>query len=232
EVITVELSRDPSTYASQLKSLAVFEKVAITAEDQKKTEQYAQNFKRASLKREISDINTFFESLGTEITLSEADDKHKVRVHQLFTKTNQFNLTTNRYSLAEVERFIEDVEWDLRITHVKDNFGDLGIVGLYLVNKKHATARIDSFILSCRVMGRGIETAMMNKIKEDYLMNDDFEKISAIYLPTVKNKPVTDFYGTEGFDVISDESSVEKKYIISKQRVQLRECVGITIRSV
>jgi len=71
----------------------------------------------------------------------------------------------------------------------------------------------------------------MNKIKEDYLMNDTFEKISAIYLPTVKNKPATDFYGAEGFDVVSDESS-EKKYIISKQRVELRECAGITIRSV
>ncbi len=236
EVTTIALSDDPSSYASQLKALTVFEKIALTAEDRQKTEQYAQNAKRTSLKNEISDINSFYESLGTEITISVADDKHKTRVHQLFTKTNQFNLTTNRYSLADVQRFIEDAEWDLQVTHVKDNFGDLGVVGLYLVNKQDNSVNIDSFILSCRAMGRGIETAMMNKIKQDYLLNNDFEKLSARYLATAKNKPVVDFYGKEGFDVVAhkscDEAMVETKYIINKQHAQVRECTGITVRGI
>lgn len=236
DVTTVELHKDPSIYGFQLKNLVVFEKTVLTAEDKNKTEQYAQNAKRASLKREIRDINSFYESLGTEITISEADDRHKARVHQLFTKTNQFNLTTNRYSLAEVQKFIEDEEWDLHVTHVKDNFGDLGLVGLYLINKKDHNVSIDSFILSCRAMGRGIETAMMNKIKQDYLINEDYKKVSARYRPTAKNKPVTDFYGTEGFNVVSGESPdevlAETTYMISKQYVQLRECTGITIRGV
>ncbi|MDX2505069.1 MAG: HAD-IIIC family phosphatase [Gammaproteobacteria bacterium] len=232
EVTTIELSCDPSLYVSQLKNLALFEKVAITDEDRQKTEQYAQNLQRADLKREINDINSFYESLGTEITISVADNKHKARIHQLFTKTNQFNLTTNRYSLSEVEQFIVENEWDLNITHVKDNFGDLGIVGLYLINKKDATPRIDSFILSCRAMGRGIEVSMMNKIKADYLMNGSFDKISAVFLPTAKNQPVTDFYETEGFDVVSEAKSAEKRYIIHKQYAQLHECAGIKFRSV
>ena len=232
EVETVELSKDPSTYVLQLKNLAVFEKIALTTEDRQKTEQYRQNSKRESLKKEISDINSFYESLGTVITIKVAEDKDKTRIHQLFSKTNQFNLTTYRYSLAEVQRFVEDKEWDLNITYVKDNFGDLGVVGLYLVSKKDSTARIDSFILSCRAMGRGIETAMMNKIKKDYLINDGFDKMSAIFLSTIKNKPVTNFYETEGFDVIEDDSSQKKKYSLSKQNVKIRGCVGITIRGV
>jgi FkbH-like protein len=160
------------------------------------------------------------------------DDKHKARVHQLFTKTNQFNLTTIRYSPSDIQRFIKDAEWDIRITHVKDKFGELGIVGLYLVNNEKTVARIDSFILSCRAMGRGIETAMMNKIKEDYLVSERYDGVVASYLPTAKNKPVTEFYETEGFDVVSEESSGEKKYIITRQQAELRECVGINIRSV
>ncbi|MCK5359845.1 MAG: GNAT family N-acetyltransferase, partial [Gammaproteobacteria bacterium] len=234
EVKTVELSSDPSEYVSQLKDLAVFEKLSLTDEDRQKTEQYAQNSKRESLKREIKDIGSFYESLGTEVSISVAGDKHKARVHQLFTKTNQFNLTTNRYSIADVQRFIEDAEWELQVTHVKDNFGDLGVVGLYLINKKGSDVSIDSFILSCRAMGRGIETAMMNKIKQDYLLDDNADEVFASYLPTVKNKPVVDFYETEGFDVLagsSDESSAGIKYIMNKQNVQIRECAGITIRS-
>jgi len=232
EVTTIELPNDPSLYVSQLKNLTLFEKVAITDEDRQKTEQYAQNTKRAALKREISDINSFYESLGTEVTINVAGDKHKARIHQLFSKTNQFNLTTKRYSISEVEQFIVDDDWDLNITHVKDKFGDLGIVGLYLINKTDDTPKIDSFILSCRAMGRGIETAMMNKIKADYLMNGSFDKISTFYLSTAKNKPVIDFYGSEGFDVVSELASADKEYIINKQYAQLRECPGITVRSV
>ena len=72
----------------------------------------------------------------------------------------------------------------------------------------------------------------MNKIKQDYLLNDSVEKISATYIPTVKNIPVSDFYGVEGFDMVKDESSQAKKYVISKQHAQLRKCAGMTIRSI
>jgi FkbH-like protein len=231
EVTTVELSSDPSTYTSTLTNLTRFEKVSVTAEDQHKSVQYLQNAERAALKHEISDINTFLASLGTEITISEPGDKHKARIHQLFLKTNQFNLTTHRYSLSDVEDFLKNPEWTIHIAQVKDNFGDMGIIGLYLIHKKDGTARIDSFIMSCRAMGRGIETAMMNKIKEDYLMNDSFDQISAIYIPTAKNIPVIDFYDTEGFNMTSKEPAGEKKYLLNRQHVQFRECAGITIRS-
>jgi FkbH-like protein len=234
EVFTVELSGDPSLFAAQLKQADVFEKHMLTAEDREKSAQYAQNAKRASLKQNISDMESFYKSLGTEIVIEQAKDKHKARVHQLFTKTNQFNLTTIRYSLADVEKFIEDAAWDLHITHVKDNFGDLGIVGLYLINKDERAAKIDSFILSCRAMGRGIETAMMNKIKQDYLVDDHVELMTAHFMPTVKNKPVTEFYDAEGFAIDESEPASEpqdgKKYILNRELVQLRECAGITIR--
>ena len=234
EVTTVELSSDPSDYVSQLKALSVFEKLVLTDEDRQKTQQYAQNSKRESLRREIKDIDSFYESLGTEVSIDVAEEKHKARVHQLFTKTNQFNLTTMRYSVADVQRFIEEADWDLQVTHVRDNFGDLGVVGLYLIDKNSSDVRIDSFILSCRAMGRGIETAMMNKIKQDYLLNDGVEKISATYVTTAKNKPVADFYGSEGFGVVdeTDDESSEKKYVINKQYTQLRACSGITVRGI
>lgn len=232
EVETVELSRDPSTYVAQLKNLPVFEKLVITDEDRQKTEQYTQNARRTEQKREINDINTFLESLGTEIKIGSPENKHKARIHQLFSKTNQFNVTTHRYSLADIQRFIEKEEWDINITHVKDNFGELGIVGLYLINKQDKHAAIDSFILSCRAMGRGIETAMMNKIKEDYLLNGSFEQIHAIYSPTAKNIPAKKFYETEGFDVVSTDSSGKKNYIVNKQCMQLHECARIKIGSI
>ena len=232
DVTTVELPSDPSDYTSTLKRLAVFEKSMITIEDRTKTAQYAQNSERAALKREISDINTFLNSLGTEITISHPSEKHKARIHQLFSKTNQFNLTTPRYSLSDIENFLNNPKWAMHIAHVKDNFGDMGLVGLYLINKKDNAVRIDSFIMSCRAMGRGIETAMMNKIKEDYLVNNSFDYIYATYLPTAKNAPVIDFYETEGFDIASKDSTGEKHYLLDNQHVQFRKCAGITIRSI
>ena len=231
EVTTIELPADPSAYPSLLQNLPLFEKMLVTAEDRQKTAQYAQNSQRAALKREISDMDSFLESLGTEVSIGTAKDKHKARVHQLFTKTNQFNLTTQRYSLAEIETFIHSPEWDIQIAQVKDNFGDMGIVGLYLVSRNGGKVSIDSFILSCRAMGRGIESAMMNKLKEDYLIKGQFNQLAASYLPTDKNTPARDFYPDEGFEIASEQASGKIKYIINSRDVQYTRCTGITVRS-
>ena len=230
EVETVELSGDPSTYISKLQKIPSFEKIEITDEDRQKAQLYKENKMRDTLRQDIVDIDTYLESLGTEIEIYSPDNKHKSRIHQLFSKTNQFNLTTCRYSLGDIQQFIDDSAWDISIAHVKDNFGDLGIVGLYLINRKGDAANIDSFILSCRAMGRGIETAMMNKIKEDYLLSECFDKINSVFVPTQKNKPAAEFYESEGFSLVSEESSGRKSYIVTKSDVKLRECPGITLR--
>lgn len=232
EITTIELPDDPSGFTLMLKDLASFEKPRLTDEDQLKTAQYAQNSQRNSLKREISDIKTFLESLETEITIKVAREKHKARIHQLFSKTNQFNLTTQRYTDADIEQFISAPDWSIHIAQVKDKFGDMGIVGLYLINKQATSARIDSFILSCRAIGRGIETAMMNKIKDDYLIKGNFAQVSASYQPTAKNIPVCEFYENEGFELTSSTPSGEKMYMLNRQQAQLREATGIKVRSV
>jgi len=229
EVHTVCLPGDPAAYVDCLQALDEFEKVALTDEDRHKSEQYRQNARRAEVQREAEDLNAFLESLGTRLELFTAGPEHLARVHQLFTKTNQFNLTTRRYTQAEIERFQSEPAWQLRLASVRDNFGDLGIVGLYLVENKGSSVAIDSFILSCRALGRGIETAMMNQIKRDYLLSGRFESLEAMFIPTAKNRPADDFYDKQGFARAGDLDGGGRLYRLTRAEARLLACPGIEV---
>jgi FkbH-like protein len=230
EVTTVQLPGDPSQYAGLLRELGEFEKLFLTQEDRVKAEQYRQNAQRAYHQRKVSDITAFLEGLGTVVSIGKATDSHLARVHQLFIKTNQFNLTTKRYSLADIETFIVDDQWDLNIVDVRDNFGELGTVGIYLVRINQKTAIIDNLVLSCRAMGRGIETSIMNKIKQDYLNSDRCEVIEGQYIPTAKNKPVKTFYEEQGFAMMESLEDGSKRYRLGRAESNLLLCPGITVQ--
>ncbi len=229
EVKTIHLPDDPASYATLLRSLDEFEKPVLTREDRRKGEQYRQNAAREERKREAGDLHAFLESLGTEARLFPAAPGNLARVHQLFNKTNQFNLTSKRYQQGEIEKFLQDEAWDLRLLEVKDNFGELGIVGLFLIRSDGEEAEVDSFVLSCRALGRGIEGAMMNQIKSDYLLSGSCRALRAWYLPTAKNKPAAAFYEEQGFTLAGEDEGGAKCYVLTSEEAGLRECPGITL---
>ena len=229
EVTTVHLEGDPSLFAETLMHLSEFEKLFITSEDKSKRDQYLQNTKRQQHKNGIGNIDDFLKSLGTEVQIEPATKKHLPRIHQLFSKTNQFNTTTIRYTPSDIENFLDTDQWNLNIVHVKDNFGDLGIVGLYLVEHNDSIARIDSLVLSCRALGRGIETCIMNSIKQDYLLSGKCTVLQGLFRQTAKNMPASSFFTDQGFEPTTGDSR-EQQYELSSNGARLLDCPGISLQ--
>lgn len=229
EVAVPELTKDPCGYLTILKSSPYFEKLFMTEDDISKAQQYKENAQREEIKEEIGDMNTFLNTLGTQVNIGVAKKENIQRIHQLFSKTNQFNVTTKRYKVSDIEEFIDKEQFDLFAITVKDNFGEMGMVGLVLVKLNTNSAQIDSFILSCRAMGRFIETAIMNAIKNKYLLSNRIEKFVAEYIPTAKNVPVKSFFDSQGFDLIDQGDSPNKNYELMSKNAHLLDCPGIEI---
>lgn len=230
QVETILLPSDPSKYPVLLNSFYGFDKIQVTAEDKAKSRQYAEGADRVKHQASFDDLEAYLESLQTEITIDLAGEQEKMRVHQLFSKTNQFNVTTKRYSMAEVEDLLERGSCDLYTVQASDRFGDMGIIGLCLIdNTEQDAVFIDSFILSCRAMGRGIETAMINFIKQEYFGRRNVGSLNALFIPTLKNMPAQQFYSEQGFDTMSGDSSDELRYTLLVDKSSILNCHWIKI---
>ncbi|MCG6939236.1 MAG: HAD-IIIC family phosphatase [Gammaproteobacteria bacterium] len=229
EVTTVHLSGDPSKFTETIMRLYEFEKLFFTTEDKVKLKQYQQNAKREQQKQAIGNIDDYLKSLGTRVYIEAASKNNLQRLHQLFSKTNQFNVTTKRYTPSDIETFLDSDHWQMNIVQVKDKFGDLGIVGLYLVEVNDAAARIDSFVLSCRALGRSIESCIMNNIKQDFLGSGKCATLQAQFCKTAKNMPASTFFADQGFVKTAGDEN-EQYYEMSSDSFRLLDCPGIDVQ--
>jgi FkbH-like protein len=200
QIMTVNLPDDPSLYASTLMRINDFNALAVTSEDTKRGQMYKQEQKRIKLKNSASNLEDFLKQLEIKVTMKKANDFTIPRIAQLTLKTNQFNLTTRRYQEEDVQMFAHDQTRLIGCAQTQDKFGDNGITGVYIVNKNLADKEwfIDTFLLSCRVMGRGIENVMLgyilSKAKEEGVV-----KVKAEFIPTKKNKPCEHLLPNFGF---------------------------------
>lgn len=202
QIKTIDLPDDPSLYASTLMQINDFNTLVMTNEDRKRGEMYREEHKRTELKRSSSNLEDFLKQLEIRVTMKKANNFTIPRIAQLTLKTNQFNLTTRRYQEEDVETLAQDHTKLIGCAQTQDKFGDNGITGVYIVNKNHVDVDkewfIDTFLLSCRVMGRGIEDAMMgyilSKAKEEGVI-----KVKAEFIPTKKNKPCEQLLPNFGF---------------------------------
>ena len=150
----------------------------------------------------------FVNSLGIQITIEEANEFNIPRIAQMTQKTNQFNLTTRRYTDADVRRFLEK-GWRVWCLSVADKFGNQGITGCMMVEE----GRIDTLLLSCRILGLGIEFAFVKTVLR-LLKEAGYDKLKAEYVSTTKNAQVSDFYDRCGFSLISEKNGT-KQYDVS-----------------
>lgn len=175
----------------------------LTDEDRAKTEQYRSNAQRAAQQARFTDINDYLRSLEIRLTLSLATPLTVERVAQMTQKTNQFNLTTRRYTDADIQQFIQSGARVVTLS-VADRFGDNGITGLMIVTfPERGVAVIDTLLMSCRILGKGIETAFVDRVLQG-LFAEGVERVEAHYLPTAKNGQVADFYPRMGFTALTD----------------------------
>ena len=135
-----------------------FKVYSITDEDKKKTEQYKANAARNKAQQSFADFDKFLESLNIQLTIEKANEFNISRIAQMTQKTNQFNLTTKRYTDSDIHSFVEK-GWDIWCISVADKFGDNGTTGLIMINGDE----IDTFLMSCRVLGKGIEFEFLKK---------------------------------------------------------------------
>ncbi len=203
-----EFSLPPEQYAKALYDLDLFHQLSVTEEDAQRGRMYAEERKRKKAMESAKSVDDYIAELGIEIRTSMNEPSLIPRISQLTLKTNQFNLTTRRYAEHDVERMIG--EGGLAISgHVVDKFGDYGtvIAAIVLPDRAPRHAVLDIFLMSCRVMGRGVECTFMDHVLR-VLHERGFSHLRAEFIPTLKNKPAEGFLLTHGF------SATEHGYIL------------------
>ena len=203
EVLTIEVPDDPSQFSLILKNLNDFNVLQRTDEDIKRGQMYAQQRERKELEKSISNLDDFLEQLDIKVKMKNSSEFLIPRISQLTLKTNQFNLTTRRYQEEEIRNFTNDHKFIVGCAQVLDKFGDNGITGVYIINKQDKIWSIDTFLLSCRIMGRGVENGILSQILIDAKHNG-VEEIRANFIPTQKNKPAENFLPDFGFQKEGD----------------------------
>jgi FkbH-like protein len=186
-----------------------FKIYSITEEDKRKTEQYKENAARTKAQNEFTDLESFLKSLNIQVILEKANEFNIQRIAQMTQKTNQFNLTTHRYTDADIHSFV-DSGWNVWCISVSDKFGDSGITGAIIIKPN---GEIDTLLLSCRILGKGIEFAFIKKMLE-ILKQSGFVTLTAKYIPTIKNSQVMDFWDKVGFDCVATTDNGCKEYKI------------------
>ena len=206
--------------------LKYFSKFNITDEDRKKTIQYQDNIKRKKLENASYDFDKFIKDLNLEITISYNNTKDISRLAQLTQKTNQFNFTTKRYSELDIEKFIADKDYHVFVGAVRDKFGDYGkVVALIIYENAEGYLMIDTFLMSCRVVGKQIENYFFNEILSQL---PNAKTIYGKYIATKKNILVKDKYLDLGFDLCENEKNdSNKKYIFDKKKI-LKNNIKVT----
>jgi len=214
EVLVVELPKNPRLYRETLENLNVFDVLSLTKEDLVRGEMYAGKRKREELEQTAESIEDFLRTLNLKVKINAVDDFDTPRVVQLINKTNQFNLTTRRYTDADVRQFRESKDAIVYSMAVTDKFGDEGVVGVAVVKIKNGDWWIDSLLMSCRVIGRSVETALLAKIVADARAAKAI-RILGEYIPTKKNPPAADFYERHGFGMPAETDSNGTTWILN-----------------
>ena len=221
EVQVVDFPNDVSRLPAVLKQVydKHFKRAVLVEEDLQKTQQYKAMSARENLKQKTGNFDDYLKQL--EIVAKKIDpSKHTSRICQLITKTNQFNLTTKRYSSAQVQTMIETPsEFGVFAFEISDKFGNNGITALAIVKLEGSHAFIDTLILSCRIMGKQIENFVIDYI-EKWCIGHGVERLFAIYIPTKKNAPVRSLFNNLGYDVISESAEKTEYSLILSAKQQ------------
>lgn len=207
QVLTPELPRDPARYRGTLEDLPELQVLTVTEEDRTRTQQYAERRQREHLRVESQTPERYLESLAIVVEMGLASPKTLPRVHQLFQRTNQFNLTARRYELGRLADLMGDPGWRLYTSQVSDRFGDHGLVAAALARVDGDAWRIENLVMSCRVIGYGVEDALLARVMEDARLSHA-RRLAGEVIATPKNAPARDFYGRNGFMRTEDAGEI------------------------
>jgi FkbH-like protein len=198
ELRVPELPPDSSQYANWVGSLPSLIVLRQTAEDQQRTRQYQESRTREAYRGGVGSLEDFLRGLGLRVSISSVDDDTMGRVVQLLAKTNQFNLTTRRHDEPTIRRQLAAGAWRVYTMHVADRFGDFGLTGVAIVATGGSEWHLDSFLMSCRVIGKSVETALLSRIAEE-ARTAGAAALSAEFIDSGRNQVASTFLLRQGF---------------------------------
>lgn len=196
---------DPHQYIVNIDRNGFFEMTYLSEDDLKRNHMYQENIKRAKAQLAFSDYGEYLDSLEMKAVIKPFEDIYLSRIAQLTNKSNQFNLTTKRYTQGELETITKDTHYLTLYGKLEDKFGDNGVVALCIGHLVGEICYIDLWLMSCRVLKRDMEYAMMDELIRR-CKSKGISELIGYYYPTSKNKMVKEFYGELGFKKISENS--------------------------
>jgi FkbH-like protein len=203
QVAVPELPADPALYARTLLAAGYFEAIAYSGEDRQRAAFYQDNARRVNLQKQAGDVDAYLASLDMRMTLQPFDDTGRARIAQLINKSNQFNLTTRRYTEADVAEAQADPDAFSLQVRLADTFGDNGMISVILCRRTGSDWDIDTWLMSCRVLGRKVEQAVLQELVQQAKARG-LRRLVGTYLPTEKNKLVEGHYEKLGFTKVHD----------------------------
>ncbi len=193
------------SYIQTLDKGGYFEVTNFSEDDLKRGEMYKQNAERAKMQSAFADYGEYLDSLEMKAEIADFSPINLARITQLTNKSNQFNLTTKRFTSAEMEQVYESSDYIRLCGRLEDKFGDNGIVSVVIGKKDGAALDIELWLMSCRVLKRDMELAMLDTLAEE-AAGQGIEVLRGHYYPTAKNNMVKNLYGDFGFDKISEDN--------------------------
>lgn len=210
-----ELPEDPTGYAACLADAGFFEAVRFTAEDGQRGQQYQQNVTRENMMNSATDMDGYLRSLDMQAIWSRFDTVGQPRIVQLINKTNQFNLTTCRVVDEEIGKLVSNASALTLQIRLTDQFGDNGVVAVVAgdADAQTTTIRLRIWLMSCRVLGRGMEEETLNLIVAE-AGRLGATRLTGVYIPSAKNKMVRDHYGRLGFSLLTEEADGTTTWVL------------------
>ena len=200
-----EVGDDVTRFASIIDAGRYFEPVALSKEDLERAVLYAENSQRAEFQRSFANYGEYLDSLQMAAEIDRFKPVYLERIAQLTNKTNQFNLTTRRYTLAEMEEIASDPMFVGLYGRLTDRFGDNGLISIVLGRRAADTLHLDLWLMSCRVLKRDMEVAMLDAVVE-HAREMRLRQLVGYYLPTKKNGMVADHYKGLGFELVERDA--------------------------
>jgi FkbH-like protein len=198
DILVPDLPDDPSEYLSYLRSCNLFETASFTSEDEQRTRQYQEEAQRAIIQKQFINEDEFLSSLNMHSVVKPFDKFSIPRVSQLTQRSNQFNLRTVRYTEEEISTIIDSDQYLTLDFTLEDKYGDYGLISVIILKKQSDALFIETWIMSCRVLKRGMEKFVLNQLAQQ-AQKIGVRKIIGEYLPTAKNGMVKGHYNGLGF---------------------------------
>jgi FkbH-like protein len=225
EVVVPDLPEDPAERPGFLRAAPWFRRISVTEADTTRTRSYEAQGRRRDLRATAASFDQFLVELEQEVTIEPLQEATLSRAAQLAQRTNQFNLTSTRYTVAELEALTGRPDADAYTVALSDRFGDSGITGLAILRFAEEAAEIDTFLLSCRVLGRRLEDAVLAFLAER-ARDRGARVLVGRYVETPRNEQVRSFYPERGF-----EPDGEGAFGLDLERTALRWPAAISVRA-